>query len=176
MDIREGDMNRGMHQNVHGLIKIDREKLLKVCFCLYLLFLFSVVALKFTGRNLDEILRRWDIISSAKEAGERNINLIPFATISNYMKQFSQSYAYMNIIGNSIVFIPFGFLFPIVYPQKRNFFVVMGCGLLLVVGIEIFQYLTCLGFCDIDDLILNMLSCMIGYIIYALTVYRRRSQ
>lgn len=173
MDIREGDMNRGMHQNVHGLIKLDRQKLLKAGLYIYLLLLFSVVALKFTGNNLDEIIRRWDIISSAKEAGERNINLVPFATISNYMRQFSQSYAYMNIIGNSIVFIPFGFLFPIVYPEKRNFFAVMGVCLLFVVGIELFQYLTCLGFCDIDDLLLNMFSCMTGYVFYALTVYRK---
>ncbi len=170
MDIREGAMSG----NVRGMIKIDRRRLLKTVFYLYLFFVFSVVAVKFTGNNLNEIMRRWDIISSAKEAGERNINLVPFQTISNYMRHFSRSYAYTNIIGNFVVFIPFGFLFPIVYPKKRNFFKVFGSCFLVVIGIELFQYLTCLGFCDVDDLILNMLSCIVGYVLYAVIVYRKK--
>ena len=119
-------------------------------------------------------MRRWDIISSAKEAGERNINLVPFQTISNYMRHFSRSYAYTNIIGNVVVFIPFGFLFPIVYPDKQNFFKVLGICFLIVIAIELFQYLTCLGFCDIDDLLLNLLSCIIGYVLYAVIIYRKK--
>lgn len=163
-----------MNRSVHGMIRIDRQKLLRTVFYLYLVFVFSVVAVKFTGNNLDEIMRRWDIISSAKEAGDRNMNLIPLQTISNYMRHFSRSYAYTNIVGNFVVFIPFGFLFPIVYPKKRNFFAVLGTCFLAVIGIEVFQYLTCLGFCDIDDLILNLLSCIVGYVLYAVTVYRKK--
>lgn len=151
--------------------KPDKRGLLKAVFYIYLIFVISVVAVKYTGNNLDEILKRWDIISSAKEAGERNINIVPFATISNYMKQFSRSYAYTNLIGNFVVFIPFGFLLPAAFPKKRNFFAVIGLCFLFVVGIELFQYLTCLGFCDIDDLILNLLSCTVGYILYVIIMH-----
>ncbi len=173
MDIRKGELESDTVQNI---IRIDKQKMLKLVFYLYLLFVFFVVAIKFTGNNLDVIINRWDIISSAKEAGERNINLVPFATISNYMRQFSQPYAYMNIVGNLIVFIPFGFLFPMVYPNRKSFFSVFVTCFVTVVGIELFQYTTCLGFCDIDDLILNMLGCVVGYVIYTMTFHKKEDR
>ena len=39
---------------------------------------------------------------------------------------------------------------------------------LVSVGIELFQFLTALGLCDIDDVILNVVGAMLGYCIYRL--------
>lgn len=35
-----------------------------------------------------------------------------------------------------------------------------------VIGIEVFQFVTMLGFFDVDDIMLNMTGCIIGYLIY----------
>ncbi|NLG04479.1 MAG: VanZ family protein [Clostridia bacterium] len=146
---------------------IDRKnRILKVIFWSYIFFLFLVVAVKFTGNNIDNIIARWNIISSGREAGERNLNLIPFSTIRPYLKHFSRSYAYTNIVGNLIVFIPIGYLVPVVYQKRKTFFKAMSTCFLIIISIEVFQYVTCLGFCDIDDVILNMLSSAIGHIVY----------
>lgn len=134
-----------------------------------MIFLFLVVAVKFTGTNFSTVVERWNIISSAKEAGERNLNLKPFTTIKPYLKHFDQTYASTNILANLLLFVPVGFLIPIAYPERKKFFKTMSLCLITTVVIEIFQYITCLGFCDIDDILLNMLGSVIGFIAYKCT-------
>ena len=142
---------------------------MKVIFLVYMIFLFLVVAVKFTGTNFSTVVERWNIISSAKEAGERNLNLKPFTTIKPYLKHFDQTYASTNILANLLLFVPVGFLIPIAYPERKKFFKTMSLCLITTVVIEIFQYITCLGFCDIDDILLNMLGSVIGFIAYKCT-------
>jgi glycopeptide antibiotics resistance protein len=35
-----------------------------------------------------------------------------------------------------------------------------------IIGIESFQFITMLGYFDIDDILLNILGCLIGYCVY----------
>lgn len=146
-----------------------RKSIMKVVFLVYMVFLFLVVAVKFTGNNLSTVVERWNIISSAKEAGERNLNLKPFTTIQPYLKHFDKSYASTNILANILLFVPVGFLIPIAYPERKRFIKTISVCLVITVFIEIFQYVTCLGFCDIDDIILNMAGSIIGFIVYKCT-------
>lgn len=134
----------------------------KILLYLYLIFLFLVVAVKFNG-NLQSIVNRWGIIVESRKTGEMNLNLVPFDTIRPYLKHFSQKYAYTNIIGNLFLFVPAGFLFPMVMYGDHIFAKTMLLCFIMVVGIELFQLITCLGFCDIDDVILNMIGCLGGY-------------
>ncbi len=146
-----------------------KKNIMKVVFLIYMIFLFLVVAVKFTGNNLSTVVERWNIISSAKEAGERNLNLKPLTTIRPYLKHFDKSYASMNILANLLLFVPVGFLIPIAYPERKRFLKTMSVCLAITVFIEIFQYITCLGFCDIDDVILNMAGSIAGFIVYKCT-------
>ncbi len=146
-----------------------KKSIMKVVFLVYMVFLFLVVAVKFTGNNLSTVVERWNIISSAKEAGERNLNLKPFTTIQPYLKHFDKSYASTNILANILLFVPVGFLIPIAYPERKRFIKTISVCLVITVFIEIFQYVTCLGFCDIDDIILNMAGSIIGFIVYKCT-------
>lgn len=38
--------------------------------------------------------------------------------------------------------------------------------LISIIGIESFQLVTMLGYFDVDDIILNMTGCLIGYCVY----------
>ncbi|MDO5574828.1 MAG: VanZ family protein [bacterium] len=149
--------------------RANKKNIMKIVFFVYMIFLFLVVAVKFTGNNMSTVIERWNIISSAKEAGERNLNLKPLTTIRPYLKHFDKSYASTNILANLLLFIPVGFLIPIAYPERKRFFKTMGVCLVITVFIELFQYITCLGFCDIDDIILNMVGSMIGFVVYKCT-------
>ena len=105
-------------------------------------------------------------------------NIIPFRTIANYIRNLNVSNIIpfaVNIIGNIAVFIPFGIIMQIIVPgQKRNktIFVISFGALLLSLSIELIQYIMSVGVLDVDDLILNTLGALIGYVAY--TIVRRK--
>lgn len=72
-----------------------------------------------------------------------------------------------NIILNILLFIPFGYLLPSMFPKLRWWQVVIigFCGSLLI---ELLQLLTRLGYADVDDLINNTLGAAIGFLCYKL--------
>lgn len=93
-----------------------------------------------------------------------NTNLIP---IKNIMQHDSPLKAWLNVIGNIAVFIPSGFLLPIVFPRLDRFWKVLLCGAGMSLCIELMQLPFFTRVTDIDDLIMNTLGCIIGYGIYA---------
>jgi len=87
-----------------------------------------------------------------------NISLIPFKWQIENM---------FGLITNTILFIPLGVLLPSLWKRFESFSktVLMGFGLSLTV--ELLQLLN-IRATDIDDLIMNTLGTIIGYIIYSL--------
>ena len=67
-------------------------------------------------------------------------------------------------IQNVLFFIPFGALIPT--NKWKN---VLIAGFLLSFSIEVMQYICCLGWAEIDDVISNTLGAMIGFGIVVLT-------
>ncbi|XZF75644.1 VanZ family protein [Bacillus sp. AL-1R] len=90
---------------------------------------------------------------------EGGLNLIPFIQLFNGfgLKQFI-----VNVIGNILLFVPFGFILTSI---KRTKMVIL-VGLFLSVSIEVVQYMMSFRWSDIDDVILNTLGTYIGYRIY----------
>lgn len=63
---------------------------------------------------------------------------------------------------NIVMFIPFGFLMPWDMKWKKALFI----GLLASSFIEITQYMTMLGECEVDDVIANTCGTVIGFCLY----------
>jgi glycopeptide antibiotics resistance protein len=96
-----------------------------------------------------------------------SVNMIPFRTILQYLNSsYNRNITITNILGNIEAFIPMGFLLPIVFEKLKKFKRVLGLVLLGTLSIEALQYITGTGASDIDDVILNVLGGIIGYIIY----------
>ena len=72
------------------------------------------------------------------------------------------------MFGNVLLFVPFGAILPVLHRNFRRFPVTLLCGILLSVSVEIIQYISCRGSCDVDDVLLNTLGCAAGYVIFAL--------
>lgn len=72
---------------------------------------------------------------------------------------------YKNILGNIILFIPYGFL-GLLYPTFNNFKNLLVAFLIVINILEFSQYFFNLGFAELDDVILNTLGMSIGYMIY----------
>lgn len=77
------------------------------------------------------------------------------------------------VIENIFLFLPFGFLFPVLLPKKKTAWTIP-VGFLCSVAIEYCQLRTGRGFCQLDDVIMNTLGAVIGFLCwkFASSVYR----
>jgi glycopeptide antibiotics resistance protein len=74
---------------------------------------------------------------------------------------------FINIAGNVIAFMPFGFLLPLLNAKYRGLFRVTIYSLLFSLAVEVIQMLSRVGAFDVDDILLNTLGGFLGYLLYA---------
>ncbi|MBQ7031948.1 MAG: VanZ family protein [Bacilli bacterium] len=97
-----------------------------------------------------------------------SVNLIPFKTIIGYIKDIftsllDTSNIFANLLGNLVCMMPFAFFIPMLFKKINNtkkFILTILC---ITLGIELIQFITFSGSCDIDDIILNTLGAFIMY-------------
>jgi glycopeptide antibiotics resistance protein len=107
--------------------------------------------------------------------GENDLNFVPLKTTMNAIKhamkfeRFRISMLFQNTAGNIVMFVPLGFLLPLVIKKINSFARVFFAGLFFSALIELMQY-TERSFgvyrsVDIDDVILNTLGAILGWMI-----------
>nr|WP_314461319.1 VanZ family protein [uncultured Clostridium sp.] len=74
--------------------------------------------------------------------------------------------SHVYVIENLMLFIPFGILLPLCFPKARKSLICMLSGFLLSVFIETIQWMTQRGNCELDDVIMNTLGTLVGWLIY----------
>ena len=81
----------------------------------------------------------------------------------------------INLLGNVVCFMPFGFLLPMVSKRSvfKNFLSVTFLAMLFSIGIETAQLVTKVGAFDVDDIFLNTIGGLLGYIFLKLTKLRK---
>ena len=93
------------------------------------------------------------------------LNLIPF-------QDFSPS----NLLGmvlNAIMFAPLGFLLPAYFERYRHWGRTLAAGFLTSLTVELIQLFTFRA-TDVDDLIMNTLGCLVGFLLAKL-IFRHRT-
>lgn len=90
------------------------------------------------------------------------VNLVPFKEIMRY--DIGSKMFYVTVIGNIALFIPFGFIIS-TYINPKRFAPILLIPLVVSFTIELVQLKIGRSF-DIDDILLNTLGCIIGYLIY----------
>ncbi|MGL5756117.1 MAG: VanZ family protein [Paraclostridium sp.] len=93
------------------------------------------------------------------------ISLIPFQGIIEMFQSGITSYWIINIIGNIVMFIPIGFLIPLLYDKLNSCIKVVLFGFVTSLIIELTQLFLIRG-TDIDDLILNTTGALLGYLVF----------
>ncbi len=93
-----------------------------------------------------------------------------------YRESMSTISFVINIIGNLLVFFPIGFLLPIWRSKKIGLIKVMGYSFLFSLIIETLQLITRVGVFDVDDLMMNTLGAVLGWICYYFSskVFRKK--
>ena len=128
--------------------KIDvKTNILLILFALYIIGVFY-----FTGSGTI-----WDGLFKNFEIRFDQINLVPFKNQINIIEY----------ILNIILFMPFGFLTPFICKKELNLYKIIIKGFSFSLLIELSQLLNNRSF-DINDLILNTLGAVIGYVLFKL--------
>lgn len=102
-------------------------------------------------------------------------NLVPFREIGRFWnnKEILGWSSVTNLLGNILIFVPFGFFMPMA-SRYRNFFLTMGYSFGLSLFVEAFQLVTRVGRFDVDDMILNTVGGVLGYIAFVICNAIRR--
>ncbi len=105
-------------------------------------------------------------IQMAERAAEKimtgtGINLVPFRTITSFFVHFNLDIFLVNIVGNVIMFMPWGFGIVLLWKRNQNIWSVVGYSLLLPFFIETSQLFIGRSV-DVDDLLLNFVGGCLG--------------
>ncbi len=138
------------------------HKWMHVFFFLYLLIVVRLIIFKYPFYMLKDIAQGWEKGVILKGLDTANFTL--FKTIRMYIDYAYKLNSFENLVGNVVVFIPFGFLLPYVLKNGKNFFVMLFNSVLFVLGIEFFQLFSAFGAFDVDDILLNCIGAIIGYV------------
>ncbi len=148
------------------------RKHVRLVFFLYLLAVIKVIIFKYPLEQLRAIASTWrrEVILEGLDTA----NFTLFKTIRMYIDYSYKLNSFENLVGNIVVFVPFGFLLPYVMKRGRNFFVMLLNAFVLVLGIEVFQLFSAFGAFDVDDILLNCLGAVLGYLGYLIYEAIRR--
>lgn len=100
--------------------------------------------------------------------GEYRYNLTLFREIRRYLKygrKLGIKTVALNLAGNVLAFVPFGFCLPLLWRRQVNCFVTTVCAFSLSLLAETLQLVFRLGCFDVDDVLLNTLGGLSGYLL-----------
>ena len=109
--------------------------------------------------------------SLGRSGGGGGYNLIPFHEIRRYIRNIDSLgivAVAANLLGNMVLFVPLGYFLPSFFARERlrPHFTIPIC-MCISIAVELTQFLTDTGSLDVDDVILNTIGGIVGYIIYA---------
>ncbi len=140
----------------------SKRKFLLVLFGVYCISLFFIL---FVRKKIEIWHPYWEEVKLC-------INLVPFRSIRGnvfYIIEGTDRYmirhSVINLFGNAIMFMPYGFCVPRLFERFRRFGVFLLLSLGVLLSVETIQVLTLRGSFDIDDIILNMLGAIIGFLL-----------
>ena len=145
--------------------------ILFIIYCAAMLLLLFARSSRYAGGSYIEQLKM-------------NLNLVPLDTMRRFVYVIKHNsnphmlrYAHLNLGGNVAAFIPFGFFLPCLFDKQRKFFVFIASVVGTVSAVELTQLFTLRGSCDVDDLILNLIGSLMGFLLWriAFRLYKKKS-
>lgn len=145
-----------------------KRRIRVISWILFVLYILLLIYLLF----LSEAYGRKDFSQRAYQ-----YNLIPFQEIKRfwiYRERVGYFASFLNLGGNVIGFLPFGFFLPVISYRFRNGWLTGILGFSLSLLVETVQLVCKVGCFDVDDLMLNTLGAVLGYVIFRICNLIRR--
>ena len=137
----------------------------KILFILYIIFLVYFLFLSdWYGREgvMDEYHYNLELLKEIKRFIQYRHQLGTFAVFSN-------------LFGNILIFMPVGY-FSAMAGKRRSFFKTLFWSFCLTFCVELMQLITKVGCFDVDDILLNTIGGVLGYIVFVVcNLLRRRN-
>lgn len=100
------------------------------------------------------------------------LNLVPFSSMGSMLRALWFN-PYPNVLwtvvynigGNICMFVPLGFFLRILFPRCRSFLRCMAAVAVIMSVVELCQLFTLRGFCEVDDVMLNVLGAAVGWLL-----------
>ena len=106
--------------------------------------------------------REWNVFETPR------MNLMPLYDLRRDVVRPER--AALMITLNTLVFIPWGVLLPVLYRPFRKFRWILAAGFGLSLSIEVTQLIGKMGIFETDDLIFNTLGTILGFLLYKICV------
>ena len=136
----------------------------KVLFLLYVGFLIYFL-----------FVAEWYGRTGAAEEYRYNLELFrEIRRFLTYREELGSCTVFANLCGNILIFVPYGFFISMA-SRTRGFFKTSFCSMGLSLCVETVQLITRVGSFDVDDILLNTVGGVIGYIIFAVCNMMRRN-
>lgn len=106
-------------------------------------------------------------------------NLIPFKEINRFITYYEMvgfEAFFLNIVGNVVAFMPFGFFLPMISRKAAGVGAVVIYTFAFSLSVELIQLISKVGSCDVDDLILNTLGGLLGWLCFKLFKFILKKQ
>lgn len=150
-------------------MKIRKDRIIrafgKVLFLLYVGFLIYFL-----------FVAEWYGRTEVSENYRYNLELFrEIKRFITYREQLGLFAVCANLLGNILIFVPYGFFISMA-SSSRGFFKTFFCSMGLSLAVEIVQLITRVGSFDVDDILLNTIGGVIGYIIFAICSRIRRKR
>lgn len=116
------------------------------------------------------ILLLYELLTRTEMNTIRGYNLVPFTEIFRY--KIGSNLFYFNVVGNIVIFIPFGYFISTYIKPKR----ILPILLVSVISSSTVEFVQlCIGRSfDVDDIILNAVGAILGFLLYvALNAIRK---
>ena len=127
----------------------------KVLFLLYVIFLVYFL-----------FLAEWYGRTGVSEEYRYNLELFKeIKRFITYREQLGMFAVLTNLAGNIVIFVPYGFFISMA-SRERGFFKTLFFSMGLSLCVEVVQLFTRVGSFDVDDILLNTIGGVIGYIIF----------
>ena len=100
------------------------------------------------------------------------LNLVPFSSMGSMLRALWFN-PYPNVLwtvvynigGNICMFVPLGFFLRALFPRYRSFLRCMAAVTVIMTTVELCQLFTLRGFCEVDDVMLNVLGAAVGWLL-----------
>lgn len=161
-------MGRGGHDLSEGLgvkMHIDKVKrlaliLYAICWIGYLVLLTYIVLFKGSWNETRDFM---EMLYRGTALERRKVHLRPFESTRMFLDLWEYSYARWNVLGNILLFVPFGALIRGFAKKMRGALAALGLSFTASLGFELIQFLYGIGEFDVDDIMLNVAGALLGF-------------
>lgn len=111
----------------------------------------------------------WLTIFRREGVTENPLAYQSFHSFSDFWKDIIKNGIKGNFLGNILIFIPVGVLYPMAFEKKKpRWYKTVVFGFCLSLFVELMQLIFSKGYFEIDDMILNTAGAWIGYALFKL--------